>query len=164
MFVEQKALLRSLEEMSGIIESMDRRFMFKALGSFSSRIPTEILAEKFLELTEKKKRLLILRLNVYEALRGLKDEYRRILAEKYGFDDKKEITDVKNRNYYKKLALATCKFAKELEKTGVKAEDIREEAKCFHFLNEALEIEKNHSISAANFGVMKNTFGEKLRP
>ena len=42
MFIEQKALLRSLEEMSGIIESMDRRFMLKALGSFSCRLPAEV--------------------------------------------------------------------------------------------------------------------------
>ena len=39
MFIEQKALLRSLEEMSGIIESMDRRFMLKALGSFRADYP-----------------------------------------------------------------------------------------------------------------------------
>ena len=87
MFIEQKALLRSLEEMSGIIESMDRRFMLKALGSFSCRLPAEVQAERLIELTERKKKLLILRLDVFEALNAIKPEYRRILAEKYGFDE-----------------------------------------------------------------------------
>ena len=74
MFIEQKALLRSLDEMSGIIESMDRRFMLRALGSFSCRLPAEVQAEKLIELTERKKQLLILRLNVYDALNAIKPE------------------------------------------------------------------------------------------
>ena len=84
MFIEQKALLRSLDQISGIIESMDRRFMLKAIGSFSCRLPAEAQANRLIELTERKKILLILRLDIYEALRALKPEYRRILAEKYG--------------------------------------------------------------------------------
>lgn len=164
MFIEQKALLRSLEEMSGIIESMDRRFMLKALGSFSCRLPAEAQAERLIELTERKKRLLLLRLNVCEALRNIKPEYRRILAEKYGFDEeKKGVTDEKNRNYYRKLALAVGKFASALETEGIDAEKIREEAACFHFLAEAISIEKNHSVGASNFGVLRNTFGYDLK-
>lgn len=160
MFIEQKALLRSLEEMSGIIESMDRRFMLKALGSFSCRLPAEVQAERLIELTERKKKLLILRLDVFEALNAIKPEYRRILAEKYGFDEeKKGVTDEKNRNYYRKLALSVGKFAKALNETGVTTEKIRELAKSFYFLSEAISIEKAHLIGAANFGVMKNTFG-----
>ena len=134
MFIEQKALLRSLEEMSGIIESMDRRFMLKALGSFSCRLPAEVQAERLIELTERKKKLLILRLDVFEALNAIKPEYRRILAEKYGFDEeKKGVTDEKNRNYYRKLALSIGKFAKALDETGVTTEKIRELAKSFYF-------------------------------
>ncbi len=103
MFIEQKALLRSLDQISGIIESMDRRFMLKAIGSFSCRLPAEAQANRLIELTERKKTLLILRLDIYEALRALKPEYRRILAEKYGFDEEKRgVTDEKNRSYYKK--------------------------------------------------------------
>ncbi len=165
MFIEQKALLKSLEEISGIIESMDRRFMLKAIGSFSCRLPAEQQASRLIELTERKKRLLILRLDVYEALRGLKPEYRRILAEKYGFDEEKRgVTDEKNRNYYKKLALATGKFAKVLEAQGLTTEKIRELAASFHFISEAIAVEKAHSISAANFGVLKNTSGKSLKP
>lgn len=164
MFVEQKALLRSLDETSGIIESMDKRFMFRALGSFSCRLPAEVQAERMIGLIERKKKLLILRLNVYEALRGIKPEYRRILAEKYGFDEeKKGVTDEKNRSYYKKLALAVGKFKLELDKTGVTTDEIKELAKTFHFLAEAVAKEKAHSVSAANFGVLKNTSGVSLK-
>ena len=165
MFIEQKALLRSLDEMSGIIESMDRRFMLKALGSFSCRLPAEMQAEKLIELTERKKRLLVLRLDVYDALRMIKPEYRRVLAEKYGFDeDKKGVTDEKNRNYYRKLALAVGKFKKLLDSLDITTEKIRELAGQFHFLSEAIAVEKSHSVSAANFGVLRNTSGISLRP
>ncbi len=165
MFIEQKALLRSLDEMSGIIESMDRRFMLKALGSFSCRLPAEAQAEKLIELTERKKRLLVLRLDVYDALRMIKPEYRRVLAEKYGFDeDKKGVTDEKNRNYYRKLALAVGKFKKSLDSLDITTEKIRELAGQFHFLSEAIAVEKSHSVSAANFGVLRNTSGISLRP
>ena len=165
MFIEQKALLRSLDQISGIIESMDRRFMLKAVGSFSCRLPAEAQANRLIELTERKKMLLILRLDIYEALRALKPEYRRILAEKYGFDEeKKGVTDEKNRSYYKKLALATGKFVKALEAEGLTAEKIRTLATTFHFLSEAIAVEKSHSISAANFGVLKNTSGKSFKP
>lgn len=165
MFIEQKALLRSLDEISGIIESMDRRFMLKALGSFSCRLPAEMQAEKLIELTERKKRLLVLRLDVYDALRMIKPEYRRVLAEKYGFDeDKKGVTDEKNRNYYRKLALAVGKFKKSLDSLDITTEKIRELAGQFHFLSEAIAVEKSHSVSAANFGVLRNTSGISLRP
>lgn len=165
MFIEQKALLRSLDQISGIIESMDRRFMLKAIGSFSCRLPAEAQANRLIELTERKKILLILRLDIYEALRALKPEYRRILAEKYGFDEEKRgVTDEKNRSYYKKLALATGKFVKALESGGLTAEKIRTLATAFHFLSEAIAVEKSHSISAANFGTLKNTSGRSLKP
>lgn len=165
MFIEQKALLRSLDEMSGIIESMDRRFMLKALGSFSDRLPAAAQAERLIMVTERKKRLLILRLDIYDALRMLKPDYRRILAEKYGFDEnKKGVTDEKNRNYYRKLALAVGKFKKSLDSVGVTTEKIREYASTFHFLSEAIAIEKSHSVSAANFGILKNTSGISLKP
>lgn len=165
MFIEQKALLRSLDQISGIIESMDRRFMLKAIGSFSCRLPAEAQANRLIELTERKKILLILRLDIYEALRALKPEYRRILAEKYGFDEEKRgVTDEKNRSYYKKLALATGKFVKALESGGLTAEKIRTLATAFHFLSEAIAVEKSHSISAANFGALKNTSGKSLKP
>lgn len=165
MFIEQKALLRSLDQISGIIESMDRRFMLKAIGSFSCRLPAEAQANRLIELTERKKTLLILRLDIYEALRALKPEYRRILAEKYGFDEEKRgVTDEKNRSYYKKLALATGKFVKALESGGVTAEKIRTLATAFHFLSEAIAVEKSHSISAANFGALKNTSGKSFKP
>lgn len=165
MFIEQKALLRSLDEMSGIIESMDRRFMLKTLGSFSCRLPVAVQAERLIELTERKKKLLILRLDIINTLNTIKPDYRRMLAEKYGFDeDKNGITDEKNRNYYKKLALAVGKFKKSLDTLDVSTEKIREYAKTFHFLSEAIAIEKAHSVSAANFGVLKNTSGISLRP
>lgn len=165
MFIEQKALLRSLDQISGIIESMDRRFMLKAIGSFSCRLPAEAQANRLIELTERKKILLILRLDIYEALRALKPEYRRILAEKYGFDEEKRgVTDEKNRSYYKKLALATGKFVKALESGGLTAEKIRSLATAFHFLSEAIAVEKSHSISAANFGALKNTSGKSFKP
>ena len=165
MFIEQKALLRSLDQISGIIESMDRRFMLKAIGSFSCRLPAEAQANRLIELTERKKILLILRLDIYEALRALKPEYRRILAEKYGFDEEKRgVTDEKNRSYYKKLALATGKFVKALESEGLTAEKIRTLATAFHFLSEAIAVEKSHSISAANFGTLKNTSGKSFKP
>ena len=165
MFIEQKALLRSLDQISGIIESMDRRFMLKAIGSFSCRLPAEAQANRLVELTERKKILLILRLDIYEALRALKPEYRRILAEKYGFDEEKRgVTDEKNRSYYKKLALATGKFVKALESGGLTAEKIRTLATAFHFLSEAIAVEKSHSISAANFGALKNTSGKSFKP
>lgn len=165
MFIEQKALLRSLDQISGIIESMDRRFMLKAIGSFSCRLPAEAQANRLIELTERKKTLLILRLDIYEALRALKPEYRRILAEKYGFDEEKRgVTDEKNRSYYKKLALATGKFVKALESEGLTAEKIRTLATAFHFLSEAIAVEKSHSISAANFGALKNTSGKSFKP
>ncbi len=165
MFIEQKALLRSLDEMSGIIESMDRRFMLKVLGSFSCRLPAAAQAEKLIELTERKKKLLILRLDILDALNMIKPDYRRMLAEKYGFDeDKKGVTDEKNRNYYKKLALAVGKFKKSLDTLDVTTEKIREYASTFHFLSESVAIEKAHSASAANFGVLKNTSGISLRP
>ena len=165
MFIEQKALLRSLDQISGIVESMDRRFMLKAVGSFSCRLPAEAQANRLIELTERKKILLILRLDIYEALRALKPEYRRILAEKYGFDEEKRgVTDEKNRSYYKKLALATGKFVKALESEGLTAEKIRTLATDFHFLSEAIAVEKSHSVSAANFGVLKNTSGRSLKP
>lgn len=165
MFIEQKALLRSLDQISGIIESMDRRFMLKAIGSFSCRLPAEAQANRLIELTERKKILLILRLDIYEALRALKLEYRRILAEKYGFDEEKRgVTDEKNRSYYKKLALATGKFVKALESGGLTAEKIRSLAATFHFLSEAIAVEKSHSISAANFGALKNTSGKSFKP
>ena len=57
MFVEQKALLVCLENMSDIIESMDKKFFLKALGSFSCRLPAEQQAERLLTLTERKKEL-----------------------------------------------------------------------------------------------------------
>ena len=165
MFIEQKALLRSLDQISGIIESMDRRFMLKAIGSFSCRLPAEAQANRLIELTERKKTLLILRLDIYEALRALKPEYRRILAEKYGFDEEKRgVTDEKNRSYYKKLALATGKFVKALESGGLTAEKIRTLATAVHFLSEAIAVEKSHSISAANFGALKNTSGKSFKP
>lgn len=165
MFIEQKALLRSLDQISGIIESMDRRFMLKAIGSFSCRLPAEAQANRLIELTERKKILLILRLDIFEALRALKPEYRRILAEKYGFDEEKRgVTDEKNRSYYKKLALATGKFVKALESGGLTAEKIRTLATSFHFLSEAIAVEKSHSISAANFGALKNTSGKSFKP
>lgn len=165
MFIEQKALLRSLDQISGIIESMDRRFMLKAIGSFSCRLPAEAQANRLIELTERKKILLILRLDIYEALRALKPEYRRILAEKYGFDEEKRgVTDEKNRSYYKKLALATGKFVKALESGGLTAEKIRTLATAFYFLSEAIAVEKSHSISAANFGALKNTSGKSFKP
>ena len=165
MFIEQKALLRSLDQIRGIIESMDRRFMLKAIGSFSCRLPAEAQANRLIELTERKKILLILRLDIYEALRALKPEYRRILAEKYGFDEEKRgVTDEKNRSYYKKLALATGKFVKALESGGLTAEKIRTLATSFHFLSEAIAVEKSHSISAANFGALKNTSGKSFKP
>lgn len=165
MFIEQKALLRSLDQISGIIESMDRRFMLKAIGSFSCRLPAEAQANRLIELTERKKTLLILRLDIYEALRALKPEYRRILAEKYGFDEEKRgVTDEKNRSYYKKLALATGKFVKALESGGLTAEKIHTLATTFHFLSEAIAVEKSHSISAANFGALKNTSGKSFKP
>ena len=165
MFIDQKALLRSLDQISGIIESMDRRFMLKAIGSFSCRLPAEAQANRLIELTERKKILLILRLDIYEALRALKPEYRRILAEKYGFDEEKRgVTDEKNRSYYKKLALATGKFVKALESGGLTAEKIRTLATAFHFLSEAIAVEKSHSISAANFGALKNTSGKSFKP
>lgn len=165
MFIEQKALLRSLDQISGIIESMDRRFMLKAIGSFSCRLPAEAQANRLIELTERKKILLILRLDIYEALRALKPEYRRILAEKYGFDEEKRgVTDEKNRSYYKKLALATGKFVKALESGGLTAEKIRTLSTAFHFLSEAIAVEKSHSISAANFGALKNTSGKSFKP
>lgn len=165
MFIEQKALLRSLDQISGIIESMDRRFMLKAIGSFSCRLPAEAQANRLIELTERKKILLILRLDIYEALRALKPEYRRILAEKYGFDEEKRgVTDEKNRSYYKKLAMATGKFVKALEGEGLTAEKIRTLATAFHFLSEAIAVEKSHSISAANFGALKNTSGKSFKP
>lgn len=165
MFIEQKALLRSLDQISGIIESMDRRFMLKAIGSFSCRLPAEAQANRLIELTERKKTLLILRLDIFEALRALKPEYRRILAEKYGFDEEKRgVTDEKNRSYYKKLALATGKFVKALESGGLTAEKIRTLATAFHFLSEAIAVEKSHSISAANFGALKNTSGKSFKP
>lgn len=137
----------------------------KAIGSFSCRLPAEAQANRLIELTERKKILLILRLDIYEALRALKPEYRRILAEKYGFDEEKRgVTDEKNRSYYKKLALATGKFVKALESGGLTAEKIRTLATAFHFLSEAIAVEKSHSISAANFGALKNTSGKSFKP
>lgn len=137
----------------------------KAIGSFSCRLPAEAQANRLIELTERKKILLILRLDIYEALRALKPEYRRILAEKYGFDEEKRgVTDEKNRSYYKKLALATGKFDKALESGGLTAEKIRTLATAFHFLSEAIAVEKSHSISAANFGALKNTSGKSFKP
>ena len=165
MFVEQKALLVSLENMSDIIESMDKKFFLKALGSFSYRLPAEQQAERLLTLTERKKELLLLRINVYESLDALKPDCRRILVEKYGIDGAKEDENlVKNRNYYRKLALAIGKFAKGLEERGLNAEEIRVKAKRFAFISEALERETTKSISSANFGVLKNVSGKSLKP
>lgn len=164
MFVEQKALLVSLESMSNIIESMDKKFFLKALGSFSCRLPAEQQAERLLTLTERKKELLLLRIDIYESLDGLKPECRKILVEKYGIDGAREGEIVKNRNYYRKLALAIGKFAKGLEERGLNAEEIRNKAKRFAFIGEALERETAKSISSANFGVMRNVSGKSLKP
>lgn len=165
MFVEQKALLVCLENMSDIIESMDKKFFLKALGSFSCRLPAEQQAERLLTLTERKKELLLLRINIYESLDGLKPECRKILFEKYGIDGATEDENlVKNRNYYRKLALATGKFAKGLEERGLNAEAIRVKAKRFAFIGEALERETTKSISSANFGILRNTSGKSLKP
>ena len=44
------------------------------------------------------------------------------------------------------------------------AEKIRTLATSFHFLSEAIAVEKSHSISAANFGALKNTSGKSFKP
>ncbi len=60
--------------------------------------------------------------------------------------------------------MATGKFVKALEAEGLTAEKIRTLAATFHFLSEAVAVEKAHSISAANFGVLKNTSGKSFKP
>ncbi len=164
MFVEQKALLASLESASAVIESMDRKFFMKALGSFSCRLPVETQAERLIAMTERKRELLDLVADARDALNSLKPESRRLLTEKYGIDGAKQSTDEKNRNYYRKLALAVGKFAAALKSYGLDSLEIAKKAERFAFLAEALGREKSKSISSANFGTLKNSSGVSLRP
>ncbi len=165
MFAYEKAILKSYGKFEEVIDCMDESFMRKALKTFSSRMPTEKLAEKLIDMTERKKSLVRLYFSVGDALSSLKAEDQRILSERYGFDSgKKGVTDEQNRNYYRKLALAVGRFSAALAKTGADSETLEEMRRKFHFIDEACAEALAKEKAVLKIGPLKNVSGVSLRP
>ncbi len=160
MFVYEKTLLCLYDKMADIIEGMEGEFLKKALKSYYDYTPVDKQAEILLELTEKKKDLEFTKECISRAISSLKAEERRILEEKYGIGGKK-ITDVINRNYYRKLAVAVGKFSKNLRAEGVDAEFFDMIKKEFAFIEE--EYEKCNNIVRRSYNIVLYNKGKSLK-
>ena len=142
MFTYEKALLKTYGSFGDVIELMDESFMKRAVGSHSSKLSAYDEAERLIEMIELKKDLIDLYHILTDALSDLKKSDYIILDGRYSLTGENACAEEKNRNYYRKLALAVAKFAYAARRRGADEKTFLLYAEKFHFIAEAYAEEK----------------------
>lgn len=157
-----KTALEGYTKVEDVIEIMDESFLKKAIVPYGRYKTAEKQAEELIGLIEKKKRLIAFYSDITTAVHGLKSEHRRLLEEKYGMVGG-GVSDEQNRNYYRKLLLATRKFALQMEELGYDEEKYQSLIKEFYFLDEIYYDKKRKERPERKIGVLHNLAGESLK-
>ncbi len=155
MFAYERTLLEAYDKIGNVLEGMDSVFMKTALAPYRRGLTAEAQAEQLIALIEKKKKLVTLYYDITEALDAIKPKFKRILGERYGFSGN-GISDVQDRNYYRKLLLSTDKFVKKMAEIGYTEEKYADIAREFHFIDEIYHDKKQREKNAAKIGVLHN--------
>ena len=73
------------------------------------------------------------------------------------------VSDEQNRNYYRKLLLATRKFAEQMEELGYDEKRYESLIKEFYFLDEIYYDKKRKERPEKKIGVLRNLSGVSLK-
>ena len=154
MRVYEKATLEAFCKTEEVLEGMDSVFMKRAFKPYDRGKTAERQAEELIAIIEKKKKLISFYLDVKKALKSLKPEHEKILADRYGFGDD-GVTFEKDRNYFKKLLLATEKFSIAMQNLGYTQDKYEELAAEFYFFDEILNDKRESEKNARNIGKLR---------
>lgn len=157
-----KTALTGYTKVEDVIEIMDEAFLRKAIVPYGRYKSAEKQAEELIDLIEKKKRLIAFYSDITTAVNGLKPEHGRLIREKYGMVGG-GVSDVPNRNYYRKLLLATRKFAGRMAELGYDEKRYESLIKEFYFLDEIYYDKKRMERPEKKIGVLHNTSGVSLK-
>ena len=100
--------------------------------------------------------------DITTAVHRLKAEHRRLIQEKYGMVGG-GVSDEQNRNYYRKLLLATRKFAEQMEELGYDEKRYESLIKEFYFLDEIYYDKKRKERPEKKIGILRNLSGVSLK-
>ncbi len=142
MFTCEKALLKTYGTFADVVELMDESFLKRAVSSHTSKLSAFDEAERLIEMIELKKDLIDLYGMITDALADLKRSDYILLDGRYSLTGETQTEEEKNRNYYRRLAIAVGRFAYAVRRRGVNEEKFSEYAKKFHFIEEAYSEEK----------------------
>ena len=157
-----KTALTGYTKVEDVIEIMDESFLRKAIVPYGRYKSAEKKAEELIDLIEKKKRLIAFYSDITTAVHRLKAEHRRLIQEKYGMVGG-GVSDEQNRNYYRKLLLATRKFAEQMEELGYDEKRYESLIKEFYFLDEIYYDKKRKERPEKKIGVLRNLSGVSLK-
>lgn len=154
MHVYERSALEAYEKTEEVLHGMDEVFFKKALKPYSKGKTALAQAEELITLIDKKQKLIAFYYDIKEALGTLKPEHKRLLGEKYGFIGN-GVTDEINRNYFRKILLATAKFAKAMQDKGYTPEKYEQTAKEFYFFDEILCAKKESEKRCKSIGTLR---------
>ena len=158
--IYEKTALEGYTKIGEIIEWMDEAFLKRASAPYVKGQTAQKQAERLIDLIEKKKRLIDFYYDIKEATESLKEEHRLLLREKYGVIEPMNIE--RNRNYFRKLLLATDKFGKAMEERGYDETKYKKLIKEFFFLSEIYARRKAKEEACRKRGVLHNFTGVSL--
>lgn len=161
MLIYAKTALEGYTKVEEVIEGMDAVFIKRALAT---RCGGDALkqSEELIELIEKKKRLIRFFDDIRSSVESLKAEHKRIIKERYGITPG-GVTDKPDRNYFRKLLLATEKFAAAMRDLGYTDERYGRIVDEFCFLDEIYYEKKRRAESLANGKTLHNFGGVSLK-
>ena len=149
MYAMGKCVLASYGVCKDVINEMDELFLKTAVKSHLSTVPCEEIAEKLIEMTERKIDLLDLCATVKKAFGKLSEQPKKYLLYKFFNRRYREIDDIKNtRKYFRRQLSAIAKFSEELEKAGLTEKEFNERFLKFAFLaDKYAEFSKKQAIA-----------------
>lgn len=147
LYVYERAILKTFTQVDKKIESLKCAVYKKAVTSCADLRPADVIAGEILDKVEKRELLIGLRDAVNTAIEKMKPEHVCLLGMQYGvgkFAVSKP--ENKNRNYYRKVALAVRNFSKALNSLGYGEKEFILLVNKFHFIKE--EYDKSQEFKA----------------
>ena len=135
-FVYEKTLLASYNAIEEIINRMDKLFLKTATGSYTCTLPCGEIAERLIDMTQRKLALICVRATVDEALGKLSEGSKKMIRYKYFGEPDEEIDKIRNtRTYFRRQLAALLRFSRALASIGYTEEKFKEECLGFAFMS-----------------------------
>ncbi|MBE5742811.1 MAG: hypothetical protein E7360_05825 [Clostridiales bacterium] len=150
MLVYERAILKTFPQLDKVADGLRCAVYKKAVSSFGDLRPTESIANELLMKIHKRSMIAELKSAVEESLTKIKPCYAYYLSVQYGIGNlTPQLNEVKDRNFYRKVALSIKKFSEEMNSLGFTDRIYEKYVKAFPFIK--AEYDK------------ANSFNEKIR-